>query len=326
MIADFGKNYYKTLGVSKDATKEEITASYRRLAKENHPDFNPNADEEIIREINEAYDILSNQLQRSLYDRYCILDLDEESLDNPYEGNNPFKDNENKNERKSFFGRLKNGFYYDGRSNFFDEELNNPYRDNSYNPEYQRVEDGKSAIYNELDKEIHYLCAFENDIKEKKEELLDMYDYESLTQRLSLPFYNKALILSNEYNFDLKSDSKYIQLHEEITNKLFQLLYKLSRFLENKSYSVLYDINKEDEHESIIGKIDDLFFVIFDLMGMTTGEAFFFQSYFSSKKDLTKQDKKIMKLKYEICMCYVSYRKLTDKIKNKKNKTLTKAK
>lgn len=68
------KDYYKILNVSKNATQEEIKASYRTLAKKYHPDLyinNPLADlaAEKLKEINEAYAILSDQNKRENYDR-----------------------------------------------------------------------------------------------------------------------------------------------------------------------------------------------------------------------------------------------------------------
>lgn len=55
------KDYYKTLGVSENASKEEIKKAYRRLAKKYHPDANPNNKlaEEKFKEVSEAHDILS---------------------------------------------------------------------------------------------------------------------------------------------------------------------------------------------------------------------------------------------------------------------------
>jgi hypothetical protein len=69
---DFKKDYYQILGVSINASKEEIRASYRRLAKTFHPDRNPNdADaEEKFKTINEANEVLSNDILRHEYDEY----------------------------------------------------------------------------------------------------------------------------------------------------------------------------------------------------------------------------------------------------------------
>jgi hypothetical protein len=61
------KDYYKILGISYDATQEEIKSAYRRLAKKYHPDVSQ-GDVEKIKEINEAYRILSDSKLRSEYD------------------------------------------------------------------------------------------------------------------------------------------------------------------------------------------------------------------------------------------------------------------
>lgn len=66
------RNYYQILEISKDATMEEIKKSYRSLARQFHPDVNPgNKDaEEKFKDINEAYDILSDLEKRSQYDKF----------------------------------------------------------------------------------------------------------------------------------------------------------------------------------------------------------------------------------------------------------------
>ncbi|CAD5113491.1 unnamed protein product [Dimorphilus gyrociliatus] len=66
-----GKDYYKILGVSKDADDDSLKKSYRKLALKFHPDKNksPGA-EEKFKEISEAYDVLSNKEKRKLYDQY----------------------------------------------------------------------------------------------------------------------------------------------------------------------------------------------------------------------------------------------------------------
>jgi curved DNA-binding protein len=61
------KDYYKTLGVSEDATSEEIKKTYRKLAFQYHPDRNP-GNEEMMKEVNEAYAVLSDPGKRREYD------------------------------------------------------------------------------------------------------------------------------------------------------------------------------------------------------------------------------------------------------------------
>jgi molecular chaperone DnaJ len=70
------KNPYETLGVSKTATADEIKSAYRRLAKQYHPDSNPNNKpaEEKFKEVNMAYEILSDEKKKSNYDRFGSAD------------------------------------------------------------------------------------------------------------------------------------------------------------------------------------------------------------------------------------------------------------
>lgn len=65
------KDYYKILGVNKTADEKELKSAYRKLARQYHPDKNPGdkVAEEKFKEINEAYEVLSNPENRSLYDR-----------------------------------------------------------------------------------------------------------------------------------------------------------------------------------------------------------------------------------------------------------------
>lgn len=63
-------DYYDTLGVSRDASDEEIRRAYRRLARENHPDVSRDADAgQRFAEISEAYEVLRDPEKRSRYDR-----------------------------------------------------------------------------------------------------------------------------------------------------------------------------------------------------------------------------------------------------------------
>ena len=64
------KDFYKVLGVAKDAKPEEIKKAYRKLARDNHPDQNPGnpAAEQRFKDVSEANDVLSNPEKRKEYD------------------------------------------------------------------------------------------------------------------------------------------------------------------------------------------------------------------------------------------------------------------
>ena len=72
------RDYYEVLGLQKGASAEEIKKAYRKLAKENHPDLHPGdkAAEERFKEINEAYEILSDDDKRAKYDQYGFAAFD----------------------------------------------------------------------------------------------------------------------------------------------------------------------------------------------------------------------------------------------------------
>jgi curved DNA-binding protein len=64
------KDYYKILGVAKNASEKEIKAAFRKLARKHHPDVNPGSKEAEARfkEINEAYEVLGDKAKRKRYD------------------------------------------------------------------------------------------------------------------------------------------------------------------------------------------------------------------------------------------------------------------
>ena len=75
------ENFYDVLGVSETATQDEIKKTYRKLAKENHPDIGGN--EDIFKKISSAYDILGDEQKREQYDQ---------QRKNPFGGNMNFHD------------------------------------------------------------------------------------------------------------------------------------------------------------------------------------------------------------------------------------------
>ena len=73
------KDYYKILGVNENASKEEIKKAYRKLAFQYHPDRNPGDTkqaEQKFKEINEAYEVLSDQKKRQQYDQFRKFGFD----------------------------------------------------------------------------------------------------------------------------------------------------------------------------------------------------------------------------------------------------------
>lgn len=79
-----GKDYYKTLGIPKGSTDEDIKKAYRKLALKFHPDKNksPGA-EEKFKEVAEAYEVLSDKKKRELYDKYGEEGLKGSKFDSP---------------------------------------------------------------------------------------------------------------------------------------------------------------------------------------------------------------------------------------------------
>ena len=69
------RDYYEVLGVSKTASKDEIKKAYRKLSKKYHPDINKEPDAaDKFKEIKEAYEVLSDDQQRSRYDQFGHAD------------------------------------------------------------------------------------------------------------------------------------------------------------------------------------------------------------------------------------------------------------
>ncbi|MFS0727502.1 molecular chaperone DnaJ [Paenibacillus sp. 1P07SE] len=69
------RDYYEVLGLGRDATADDVRKSYRKLARQYHPDVNKASDaEQKFKEVKEAYDVLSDDQKRATYDQYGHVD------------------------------------------------------------------------------------------------------------------------------------------------------------------------------------------------------------------------------------------------------------
>lgn len=99
IIENLTVDYYQTLGVNKTASSEEIKKAYRKLAHQYHPD--KGGDEKKFKEINEAYQVLSNSEKRAQYDRFG----------NAFDGSGPGFSNTSGFDFNSFWGTAKEGAF-----------------------------------------------------------------------------------------------------------------------------------------------------------------------------------------------------------------------
>lgn len=87
------RDYYDVLGIAKNATEDEIKSAFKKMAIKYHPDRNKDPDAtEKFKEINEAYQILSNKEKRELYDRFGHAGLEGNPMGQGFSGMDPFTD------------------------------------------------------------------------------------------------------------------------------------------------------------------------------------------------------------------------------------------
>ena len=130
------KNYYEILQINQNASPEIIDKAYKTLAKKYHPDLqeesNKKQAEEILKEINEAYEILSNPDKKALYDQNLKNEaISQEDYDEIYE--------ENQN-LKNAINHMQNSRYANPRTNTTNNSnINNNINQNNYNQNNNRT-------------------------------------------------------------------------------------------------------------------------------------------------------------------------------------------
>lgn len=182
------KNYYELLEVSEKASPEVIKKAYITLVKKYHPDLQPDGEkksaEEKIKEINEAYEVLSDKTKKESYDRKLQMQRVKEehyntSSNSQNTSNNTYK-NTNSNNKKNNYSKPHpqkrvihkptinenfddfsdfNDFQNDYNNNIMNEIYNNAYNE-AYNNAYNQ------AYINNL-KNMGYEIRYERPFKEK---------------------------------------------------------------------------------------------------------------------------------------------------------------
>lgn len=93
-MAEEKRDYYEVLGVDKSVSEDDLKKAYRKAAKKYHPDLNPGDKEaeKKFKEVNEAYEVLSNSEKRARYDQFGHAGVDPNfgAGGNPFSGGNPF--------------------------------------------------------------------------------------------------------------------------------------------------------------------------------------------------------------------------------------------
>ena len=149
------KNYYDILQINQNASPEIIEKAYKTLAKKYHPDLqeesNKKEAEEILKEINEAYEILSDPNKKALYDQNLKNEtISQEDYDEIYE--------ENQN-LKNAINNMQNSRYTNSRSTSVNDINNNnitPNNYNYYNNQYDNQNSNQDFEEMQRAKELEY--------------------------------------------------------------------------------------------------------------------------------------------------------------------------
>lgn len=135
------KNYYDVLHLNQNACEEVIKASYKALIKKYHPDLHPNNVEylEIVKELNEAYSVLSDPHLKKIYDEELDHFLPEEKLPQTHLSENYLKKWEEKLRQKEKSLEEKEKYSKKEQSNLYQEDLKNELAEKIYNSNNKEI-------------------------------------------------------------------------------------------------------------------------------------------------------------------------------------------
>lgn len=142
-------NYYDILGVSKSASDEDIKKAFRKLAMKYHPDKNPDnkQSEEKFKEINEAYETLSDPKKKSMYDQFGTSDFSYTQRGGGG-GPDPFADMFRRGRAGGFRSGTQGGFERDSFQNVFSDLFGDFFTGAEMGEERTRQTPGANLKYN----------------------------------------------------------------------------------------------------------------------------------------------------------------------------------
>lgn len=144
---DPSKDWYKILQVDKNATPEDIKKSYYSLAKKYHPDVNKGSDDNF-KDINLAYEILSDDQKRKKFDQYLAGDTSTQNIYNNYHyGYNTRQKSKYNSDWQKQYQRKNEDFY--SRANYSDYRRD--YEQGKYNDFYRSFNENMSPKYEDYD-------------------------------------------------------------------------------------------------------------------------------------------------------------------------------
>jgi DnaJ-class molecular chaperone len=150
-------NFYEVLGVNRGSTNEQIKAAYIKLAKQYHPDVNQDlGSDEKFKSITLAYEALSNERNRDLYDAY--MDSDPYSQEWKYKEEH-YRDYANEREKarydeknNSYYKNYSDSNFWQGNRKRYEEEINKDY-ENIFSQGYKKAKPQKGE-----DIKVYMIC------------------------------------------------------------------------------------------------------------------------------------------------------------------------